>query len=102
AAVQSQSSVTYRNLAHVCQKMGDTPLAQQHDMHAHQLASHEMSRGQMSAERGITWVAPQDFNRMSGAAPMGAAPAASESVAQREGAAAGAAANSTPPAPRGR
>lgn len=86
AAVQSQSSVTYRNLAYVCQKMGDTPGAQQHDLHAHQLASREMSQGQMSAERGITWVAPQDFNRMSGAAPVGGAPPAasgSEAVAHR-------------------
>ena len=75
-AVQlAQSSVTHQNLAYVYAKRGAAHLAQSHEYKAQQLAMQEKARGQLSAERGIAWMSPQEFNRRSGGAS--ARPAAS-------------------------
>ena len=73
-------SITHRNLAYVCEKLGDTPRAAVHAHESQRIASLEMSRGQLSAERGIMWVSPEEFNRRSGGAPP-AAPQESTRIA---------------------
>lgn len=65
AAQIGGSSATHRNLAHVHTKLGDAQLASQHRNIAMQVARREMARGQLSTERGIAWVSPQEFNRRS-------------------------------------
>jgi len=70
AAKQSGASTTHTNLAFVHEKLGSTRLANQHRAQAAQIASRERASGQMSAERGIAWVSPDEFNRHSaGAGP---------------------------------
>lgn len=68
AAQIGGSSATHRNLAHVHSKLGNTQLATQHQHVAVQVARREMVRGQLSTERGIAWVSPEEFNRRSHAA----------------------------------
>ncbi|MGI9455473.1 MAG: hypothetical protein ACR2NU_02875 [Aeoliella sp.] len=62
----SNSSVTHQNLAFVHEKRGVAHLAHAHQREARKLATVEKSRGQLSAERGIAWMSPQEFNRRSG------------------------------------
>jgi tetratricopeptide (TPR) repeat protein len=66
----SPSSTTHGNLAYVCQKLGDGGTSAVHASEATRLASHEMSTGRLSAERGITWLTPDEFNRRSSGAPI--------------------------------
>lgn len=63
AVKQSNASTTHTNLAFVHEKLGSTRLANQHRAQASRMASHERASGQMSAERGIAWVSPEEFNR---------------------------------------
>lgn len=65
----ANASVTHRNLAFVHGKLNRPELAQMHEQTAMQLAQHEMARGQFSAERGIQWVSPDEFNRVGNSAP---------------------------------
>ncbi len=67
------SSVTHKNLAFVFQKQGASHLAQAHGRESQKLAAREKARGDLSAERGIAWMSPKEFNRRSGhgtAAPL--------------------------------
>ena len=65
AARMGNASTTHRNLAYVHNKLGDQQLAASHQQLADQLAQQEIARGQLSAERGIAWVSPDQFNRSS-------------------------------------
>ncbi len=63
AARQGGASTTHRNLAYVHAKMDHPQIAQQHSVLADRIARGEVARGQLSAERGIAWVSPEEFNR---------------------------------------
>lgn len=76
AARLGGASTTHRNLAYVHNKLGDARLAAEHQAIADRMAQVEMQRGQLSAERGIAWVSPEEFNRRTSAAR-------TEAVAQR-------------------
>ncbi len=69
AARNGGPSTTHRNLAYVHSKLGNIQLAQQHESVAQTLAQRERSSGQMSAERGIAWVSPEQFARRTQAPP---------------------------------
>lgn len=60
-------STVYANLAIVQQKLGQTRLAQASNSRATQLASNEMAAGEFSRERGVKWMDPAAFARVSGA-----------------------------------
>jgi hypothetical protein len=81
AARLASQSVTQRNLAYVCEKLGDAPRAAIHAGESQRLASLEMSHGQLSAERGIEWLSPDEFARRSGSAAAQGPPAGEPRVA---------------------
>lgn len=58
-------STVYANLAVVQQKLGQTRLAQATQDRAAQLASREMAAGDFSRERGVKWMEPAAFARIS-------------------------------------
>ncbi len=76
-------STTHRNLALVYTKLGDTHLAQQHRQLADQIADREVARGQLSAERGIAWMSPEEFNRRSRGERPNSTPHHSVEIAQK-------------------
>jgi tetratricopeptide (TPR) repeat protein len=78
----ANASATHRNLAYVQAKLNHPELAQMHEQTAMQLAQHEISRGQFSAERGIQWVSPDEFNRMGSDAPGGSVASAPNATQQ--------------------
>lgn len=87
AANTGSASTTHRNLAFVHQKLGSVQLAHRHRNVAAQLASRERSRGQMSRERGIAWVSPDEFNRhgtSAGPARVASRPAQANPVPQQQ------------------
>lgn len=63
------SSATHQNLAYVHSRLGDSRLAQHHRQLAERITQDEIARGQLSAERGIAWVSPGEFNRTSQQSP---------------------------------
>ena len=63
AAQLGNASATHRNLAFVHQKLGDTQLASTHQQIATYLSQREIAQGKLSAERGIAWISPDQFNR---------------------------------------
>lgn len=66
AARLGGGSATYRNLAFVEDKLGQPQRAQQLRSVAERTAARERTAGVMSAERGIQWVSPDEFNRLAG------------------------------------
>lgn len=70
SAQLANSSATHRNLAYVMAKLERTQQAEAHRAAAEQIARQEIALGQLSAERGITWVSPDEFaRRTSGGGP---------------------------------
>lgn len=61
------TSTVYRNLAVVQQNLGQTQLAAASTLRADQLAASERAAGAFSRERGVEWVAPQQFSRVADA-----------------------------------
>ncbi|MCO6043635.1 hypothetical protein NG895_06920 [Aeoliella sp. ICT_H6.2] len=78
AAQLADTSATQRNLAYVMTKLDRPQQAEAHRQAAQQIAQREIARGQLSAERGISWVSPDEFARRTsgGAATVAARPAA--------------------------
>ncbi len=63
ASQLADSSVTHRNLSYVMAKLDRPQQAESHRARAEQIAQLEIAHGQLSAERGITWVSPDEFAR---------------------------------------